>query len=131
MSKLQNLPLYKQAVRVYLLSLFFSALFSPIFNKLYEWIFKPKMFQEGLLMPFPQWFSIMLIGSFLGIFFFLPLFVFWIIEKKKWKVIGVGIVIPFFIISIIDKYHFLLTLILFFAGWLLAWIFLLFRRTAK
>ena len=73
----------------------------------------------------------MLTGSFLGIFFFLPLFVFWLIEKKKWKVFGIGIVIPFFIISIIDKYHFFLTLILFFIGWLLAQMILLFRRTGK
>lgn len=51
MTKLDKLPIYKQATRVYNLSVLAGLFLSPFFDKLYVFIFKPKVFEEGL---FPQ-----------------------------------------------------------------------------
>ncbi|MFH1822420.1 MAG: hypothetical protein ABH830_01850 [Patescibacteria group bacterium] len=120
MKKFNELPFYKQITRVYILSIVVSILLSPFFDKLYTLIFKPKIFGEGLFFPIPSLISLMITGFFFGIFLFLPLFVFWLLKKKQWKVWGVGIIIPALMIFDASTKHIFWALILSALGWGLA-----------
>ena len=120
MTKFDRLPFYKQITRVYILSIVVSILLSPFFDKLYALIFKPKVFGEGLFFPIPSFISLMITGFFFGIFLFLPMFVFWLLKKKQWKVWGVGIIIPALMIFDASTKHILWALILSALGWGLA-----------
>lgn len=120
MTKFNLLPFYKQAIGVYVLSILVGLLFSPLFNKFYDLIFKPRNFGEGLFFPLPDFISIMITGFFFGIFLLLPLFVFWLLKEKQWKVWGVGIIIPTLMIFDTGTKHIFWALIFSAAGWLLA-----------
>lgn len=120
MTKFKKLPFYNQVTRVYVLSILVGLLLSPLFNRLYTFIFKPKEFGEGLFFPIPDFVSTMITGFFFGIFLLLSLFVFWLLKEKQWKIWGIGVIIPVLMIFDTGTKHILWALILSAIGWGLA-----------
>jgi hypothetical protein len=132
MFKLKDLPLYKQAVRVYLITSFLSFLFSPLFTKLYIFVINPYIPTSSLFMPIPPILESIIGGTLEGIYFFLPLLTFWLIKKYQWRIWFIGISLPL-LIDIVSgsRKDIYLAFGLTVAGWLLAQMILLFRRTGK
>jgi len=131
MTKFNELAIYKQAIRVYIMSLLISLLSSPLFDKLYIWILKPTMFGGDLYFPVPDLVGIIMNGTLFAFYLFLPFFVFWLIRRKQWLIWFVGAILPLLIALVGGKKNFLWALIFSVIGWLLAQGMLLIKKKNK
>jgi hypothetical protein len=120
MIKFNELPLYKQAVRVYLLSILISIIFSPLFDKLYIILLKPIMVGGDLFFSTPDWLETLINGMLFGFYFFLPFFVFWFIKNKQWQVWIIGAAFPFLLALVGGLKDMFWAIVLSAVGWGLA-----------
>ena len=120
MKKFKDLPLYKQAVEVYLLSIVISLIFYFPFYRLYIYIFSPIMTGGCLFTIYPVWFEKLFGTTIFAFYFFLPLFVFWLIKRKQWLIWFIGAAFPLLIALVGGLKDIFWALALTAIGWLIA-----------
>ena len=131
MSKFNQLSIFIQAVVIYIFSILVSLLFSPLFDKIYILILRPVEFGGDLYFPAPDWFEILLNGGLFAFYLFLPLFIFWLIEKRQWLIWFIGAIIPLSIALVGGLKDIICALVLTVIGYLLAQGILLIKKKMK
>lgn len=129
MKKFNELPMYKQAIRIYLLSLLLSIFSYPLFYKLYIYIFHPAMANGDLLTVFPLWFTKLFGITIFAFYFFLPLLIFSFIKNNPWKAWAIGAAFPLLIALVGGFKDVMWAVILTVVGWVLAQGILRFRKS--
>ena len=86
-------PLVLKVFYSYLLSLACSLLSISLFSRVYGFIFNPPLYRSGLF--YDRGHELIIGGFILALAFFIPLFIFLIVPRKKWLAWLFAAIIPF------------------------------------
>lgn len=118
---LQNKSIFLTAVYSFIAAVISSFVFSPVFSKLYLFIFKPAL--TGGLAGLDNLAELGFIqNSIFAYLFFLPLFILIFVSKKRWLVWLILIFIPFTIVLVNGSKPLLWFTIFTLAGGLVGWL---------